>query len=137
MAQLSQGPCFLVTASSYVLRKLESRRGCGAEAGAGRGLSGGVSMADGLADTAVFEDRSKAARCACASRSDVVSASEPRSRFFRASFKATDEWDVALSVRAFVRGPSSDGGTPSSKHTVHEAGRPSVTMRGVGPWMSQ
>lgn len=39
IAQLSQGPCFLVTVSSYVLRKLESSRG-GCDPS---GLPGGVS----------------------------------------------------------------------------------------------
>lgn len=44
MAQFSHGPCFLVTVSSYVRRKLESRRGCGGP----WGLPGGVSrMEDG------------------------------------------------------------------------------------------
>lgn len=33
MAQFSHGPCFLVTVSSYVRRKLESRRGCAGPCG--------------------------------------------------------------------------------------------------------
>ena len=44
MAQLSHGPCFFVTVSSYVRRKLESGRDCVGYGG--RGLPGGESSTD-------------------------------------------------------------------------------------------
>lgn len=130
MAQLSQGPCFLVTVSSYVRRKLESRRG-GSDV-AGRGLSGGVSMAEGVAPPLAERNRAAWVWASSAGADEL----RPRFKLLRASFRAADDCELVPVGCALDLGRSEFGG-PWSKQTVHEAGRPSVTMRGVGPWRSQ
>lgn len=93
-------------------------------------------MAEWLPVAPELEDRKRAARWACASSSEAgADELRPRLSFFRASFRATEDCGFDTGGCALVLGrPSAEGGiAPSSKHTVHEEGRPSVTIRGVGP----
>jgi hypothetical protein len=67
MAQLSHGPCFFVTVSSYVRRKVESRL-----FGVCSGLPGGVSSAEAeVAWLPIIEERVIVARRAFTSCSEA------------------------------------------------------------------
>lgn len=95
-------------------------------------------MADGVAAAPELEVRSSAALCAWASCSEAgADALRERLRFLKASLRAAEEWDVGPVACALDRGRASAGSMPSSQQMVHGAGRPSVTIRGVGPWRSQ
>lgn len=89
-------------------------------------------MTVGVAPAFELEFRNSAFRCACASCSEAgIEALRERSRFFNASLRAVED------ACALDRGRLSAVSAPSSKQTVHEAGSPSVTIKGVGPWRSQ
>lgn len=127
-AQFSHGIALFLSFSSYVLRKLESRRflfaPCSICKAVTLGLSGGVSIVAGSSCVLVW--LWKAERC------DPFSLSEdeefallaPRPRPAKLSTRA-DKCELVLGRLVLW--------VPSSKHDEQSTGRPSVTINGVGP----
>jgi hypothetical protein len=126
-AQFSQGMALFLSFSSYVLPKLESRLLSPFWSAATLGLVGGVSTAEG----------------------DVGDLIPAVWRPSLAPFSWSDEPDVVLLLRRAMPARPSEGLSerepvlrrralkPSSKQEVQPTGRPSVTINGVGPWVSQ
>lgn len=141
MAQFSHGPARFVTLSSYVLRKLlDSRRGAGCSDTL-RGLSGGVSMADAEGREEVLAAGDEALRSSAA-RDIWASCSDMEREEFRwpcmfilriasAMAAVACPTELGTEVGALVGGRS--WSSASSKHVEQGAGRPSVTINGVGP----
>lgn len=126
-AQFSQGMALFLSFSSYVLPKLESRRlAIPPPRAVTLGLPGGVSTTGDTGDL-------------------IPAAWIPT----LAPFSWSEDVEVVLLPRLVMLSRPSEGLrdrepelgrrvlTPSSKHDVQPAGRPSVTINGVGPWVSQ
>ena len=128
-AQFSQGMALFLSFSSYVLPKLDSRRLPLSLVwrAATRGLVGGVSVEG---DVGVL-------------MMPVVCVPSA------APFSWSEDAEVVLLLRRAMPARPSEGLRerepvlgrrvlkPSSKHDVQPTGRPSVTINGVGPWVSQ
>lgn len=129
-AQFSQGMALFLSFSSYVFRKLESRRQlfvpCAICKATTRGLSGGVSIAE--LDVGDLDAWLGKAACAPFSPSEDDELVLPALRAIPTNPSAglTDR-QLALVLGLLVPKLS------SSKHDVQLTGNPSVTISGVGP----